>query len=219
MKVLRAVGAKAAIGVGLGVVLAWPAATLLRAQREASTQKAIVGEWRLNLDLSDKPQERSQQGGQNGGHRQGGGGGGHRGGYGGGYGGGRYGGGSGGGSTTSNEDRQRMRDAMREIMNPPERLTITQTESMVLITSADGHVDRLSPNGQKIKDESTGIERKTKWDGDKLVCEITGAGSRKITQTYSADPEHKQLHVAVQMDTQGQPTKITYVYDAAATGG
>ena len=135
------------------IAIAWSiAATSPRAQTPtASAQKAIVGEWRLNLDLSDKPQERSQQGSQNGGHRQGGGGGGHRGGYGGGYGGGRYGGGSGGGSTTSNEDRQRMRDAMREIMNPPERLTITQTESMVLITSADGHVDRLSPNGQRTR--------------------------------------------------------------------
>ena len=83
MKILRAVVVTVAIGVGVGVgvVLAWPAATSLRAQSEASTQKAIVGEWRLNLDLSDKPQERSQQGGQNGGHRQGGGGGGHRGGW------------------------------------------------------------------------------------------------------------------------------------------
>jgi hypothetical protein len=204
----------------IAAAIAWSGgATSTHAQTDATTQKTIVGEWRLNLDLSDKPQDRWQQGGQNGGRRQGGGGGGgRRGGYGGGYGGGRYGGGS-GGSTMSSEDRERMRDAIREIMNPPERLTITQTESMVIITSADGHVDRLSPNGQKIKDESTGIERKTKWDGDKLVCEISGAGRRKITQTYSADPEHKQLHVAVQMDTPGQPTKITYVYDRAAAGG
>jgi hypothetical protein len=214
MKILRAVAA----GIAIGAIAVWAAATSPQAQTAAAgAQKSIVGEWRLNLDLSDKPQDRMQQNGGSGGHRQGGGGGGHRGGYGGGYGGGRYGGGS-AGSPTSNEDRQRMRDAMREIINPPERLTITQTEAMVIVTSADGHVDRLSPNGQKIKDESTGIERKTKWDGDKLVSEITGAGSRKITQTYSADPQHKQLHVAVQMDTPGQPTEITYVYDAAATG-
>jgi hypothetical protein len=215
MKILRAVTA----GIAIGAIAVWAAATSPQAQTAAAgAQKPIVGEWRLNLDLSDKPQDRMQHSGGSGGHRQGGGGGGHRGGYGGGYGGGRYGGGS-AGSPTSNEDRQRMRDAMREIINPPERLTITQTEAMVIVTSADGHVDRLSPNGQKIKDESTGIERKTKWDGDKLVSEITGAGSRKITQTYSPDPQHKQLHVAVQMDTPGQPTKITYVYDAAATGG
>jgi hypothetical protein len=216
MKILRAVTGV----IGIGAIAAGAAATSSQAQTPAAgPQKPIVGEWRLNLDLSDKPQDRTEQGGgSGGGHRQGGGGGGHRGGFGGGYGGGRYGGGS-SGSTMSNEDRQRMRDALREIMNPPERLTITQTDAMVIVTSADGHVDRLSPNGQKIKDESTGIERKTKWDADKLVSEISGAGSRKITQTYSADPEHKQLHVAVQMDTPGQPTKITYVYDAAGSGG
>jgi hypothetical protein len=218
MKILRAVTGV----VGIGAIAAWAAAPSQAQTPAAGAQKPIVGEWRLNLDLSDKPQDRMQQGGSGsgGGHHQGGGGGGgHRGGYGGGgYGGGRYGGGS-SGSTMSNEDRQRMRDALREIMNPPERLTITQTDAMVIVTSADGHVDRLSPNGQKIKDESTGIERKTKWDGDKLVSEISGAGSRKITQTYSTDPEHKQLHIAVQMDTPGQPTKITYVYDAAGAGG
>ena len=122
----------------------------------ASPAKPIVGAWTLNVDLSDKPQDHSQQGGQSGGHRQGGGGGRH-GGYGGGSGGSRYGGGSSSGNTMSSEDRQRMRDAMRDIVNPPDRLTITQTDSMVIITSGDGHVDRLSPNGQKIKDESTGI--------------------------------------------------------------
>jgi hypothetical protein len=216
MKILFRRAATVAVAITWAIAPASP-----RAQTPgASGQKPIVGEWTLNMDLSDKPQDRSQTGGESGGgHRQGGGGGGgHRGGYGGGYGGGRYGGGS-GGNTTSNEDRQRMRDAMREIMNPPDRLTITQTDSMVIITSGDGHTDRLSPNGQKIKDDSTGIERKTKWDGDKLVCEISGAGSRKVTQTYSADPEHKQLRVVVQMDTPGSPTKITHVYDAAGAGG
>jgi len=210
-----------AIVAAIAIVLAWSTAGSLRAQTPATTGKAaIVGAWTLNPDLSDKPQERSQQGEQSGGSRHGGGGGGGRhGGYGGGYGGGgRYGGGS-GASTMSNEDRQRMHDAMRAITNPPDRLTITETDSMVIITAGDGHTDRLSPNGQKIKDDSTGIERKTKWDGDKLVSEISGAGSRKITQTYSADPEHKQLRVVVQVDTPGQPTKITHVYDAAGSGG
>ena len=201
------------------LAVAWStAATSPHAQTTASPAKPIVGAWTVNADLSDKPQDRSQQGCQSGGHRQGGGGGRH-GGYGGGSGGSRYGGGSSSGNTMSADDRQRMRDAMRDIMNPPDRLTITQTDSMVIITSGDGHVDRLSPNGQKIKDESTGIERKTKWDGDKLVCEISGAGSRKITQTYSADPERRQLHVVVQVDSPGQPMKVSHVYDEVGAGG
>ena len=185
--------------------------------QNADTARRLVGEWKLNADLSDTAPDRSQDRGQGTeGRRQGGGG--RRGGYGGGFGGGRFGGGA-AGNTMSADDRQRMRDALHEIMNAPDRLTITEGDSMVIITSGDGHVNRLSPNGKKIKDESTGIERKTKWDGDKLVSEITGAGSRKITQTYSVDPERKQLHIAVQMENPGRPTTLNRVYDAAGAGG
>ena len=114
------------------------------------------------------------------------------------------------------EDMQRMRDAMRDIMNPPARLTITETESLILMTADDGRVVRLSPDGKKIKDDSTKSERKTKWDGDKLVSEITGLGPGKITETYRVDPEHKQLHVTVQMERPGRPMTVNRIYDATA---
>ena len=178
----------------------------------------IVGAWTLNKDLSDQPQDRGQQGDDNsnggrpdGGMRRGGGFG--RGGRGGGFGGGG-GGYGGGGAGMSPEDMQRMRDARREIMNAPDRITIAQTESLILVTNGDGRVTRLSPDGKKIKDESTKIERKTKWDGDKLVSEITGLGPSKITETYVADREHKQLRVTLQMDTRGRPMTVNRVYDA-----
>jgi hypothetical protein len=187
-----------------------------------STDKThgIVGAWTLNKDLSDQPQDRGQQGDDNnggrpdGGMRRGGGFG--RGGRGGGFGGGGFGGGGygGNGARMSPEDMQRMRDARREIMNAPDRITIAQTESLILVTSGDGKVTRLSPDGKKIKDESTKIERKTKWDGDKLVSEITGIGPSKIAETYMADPEHKQLRVTLQMDTRGRPMTVNRVYDA-----
>ena len=48
-----------------------------------------------------------------------------------------------------------------------------------MLTGADGRTTRLSPDGKKIKDENTKIERKTKWDGGKLVSEINGLGSRQ----------------------------------------
>jgi hypothetical protein len=139
--------------------------------------------------------------------------GGGRGGFGGGFGGG---GGGYGGGRMNPEDMQRMREAMRDIMNPPNRLTIAQTESLILITTDDGRVTRLSPDGKKIKDESTKSERRTKWDGDKLVSEITGLGPGKITETYRADPERKQLHVTVQMERPGRPVTINRIYDATA---
>ena len=128
------------------------------------------------------------------------------------------------------EDMARMREAMRDLTNPSNHLTIVETDSMIVITSADGHTTRLSPDGKKTKDDNTGIQRKTKWDGGKLVTEITGLGpAGKATQTIAADPESHQLRIVVQMEggrstasRQGSsagsaqssgPRTITHVYD------
>ncbi|HMB79530.1 MAG TPA: hypothetical protein VKI43_05665, partial [Vicinamibacterales bacterium] len=188
---------------------------------------SVAGGWTRNSDLSDTPGggARGQQGDDsgrgssggtgtgtgNGGGYGGGGGGRRRGGGGGGRGGGQNGGGA---APVNPEDAARMRDAMRDITNPSDHLVITQTESMVVLTGADGRTTRLSPDGKKIKDENTKVERKTKWDGGKLVSEINGLGSGKMTQTFAVDPEGKQLRITVVMEGRGQPRTITQVYDA-----
>ena len=97
-------------------------------------------------------------------------------------------------------------------MRAPDHLTIVQTDSTIIITSQDGRTMRLSADGKKIKDESTGIERKTKWDGNRLVSEVSGLGPGKITETYSVDPELKQLRVALAIDGP-RKTSLTRVYD------
>ena len=176
----------------------------------------IGGAWTLNKDLSDAPAPRDERGAGDGGERGEGGrrgyGGGGRGGFGG-RGMGR--GGAGRGPAPNPEESARMRDAMRDVTEPSDRLTIVQTESMILITGADGRTTRLSPDGKKIKDENTGIERKTKWDGGKLVSEISGLGPGKMTQTFGVDPESHQLRVSVQMEggRGRQPRTVTHVYD------
>jgi hypothetical protein len=205
----------------------------IRAQEKAPVSgPSIAGGWTRNADLSDAPAGRGQQGddsgqgrgndggsgGSGGGGRRRGGGGGGGGGFGGG-GFGRGGAGRGGGAPAMNpDDAARMRDAMRDITNPSDHLIITQTESMVVLTGADGRTTRLSPDGKKIKDENTKIERKTKWDGGKLVSEISGLGSGKMTQTFAVDPEGKQLRMTVVMEggRSGQPRTITQVYDTDA---
>ena len=188
-----------------------------RAQAPAPDRaNAIVGAWALNKDLSDRPPDREagrdgDQGDRRGGEERRRGGGFGRGG--GGFGGGGFGRG-GPGAGMSPEDMARMRDAMRDIMTAPDRLTIAQTETLIIITTGDGRTTRLSPDGKKIKEDSTRIERKTKWDGGKLVTEISGLGPGKMTETYSADSEHKQLHVTVQMEGPRQPMTMSRVYDA-----
>jgi hypothetical protein len=197
----------AALLVGVWVVQARPAG----AQTRTST---IVGAWTLNNNLSDSPQRGDERGdsgpggGQGRGGRRGGG-------FGRGGGGGR--GGYGGDTRAAGDDMRRSREALRDIMAAPERLTITETSSMVIITTGEGRTTRLSPDGQKIKDESTKIERKTRWDGGKLVSEISGAGGGKITETYSADPEHHQLHVTLHVENSRMPnsTDVHRVYELA----
>jgi hypothetical protein len=209
---------------GVVVSLAAFIAVWLAAESRAQTLNttpvatSIVGAWTLNKDLSDAPlgspssdTSRSNGSGSNG----------NSGGYGGRGGGGgrrRGGGGSSGSQPTQDpEQAARMRDALRDLTTPSDHLTITKTDSLVVIAAADGRTTRLSPDGKKIKDDNTKIERKTKWDGEKLVSELNGlggGGSGKATQTFSVDPETHQLKVALQMDAgKSQTRTITHVYD------
>jgi hypothetical protein len=186
-------------------------------QASTSTTSSIVGAWTLNRDLSDAgPAGRENGDGQSGddsGRRSGYGGGRRRGG--GGFGGGgfgRGGGGFGGAQPQDREAAQRMRTALRDEMQAPDHMTIVQTDSTIIITTKDGRTTRLATDGKKVKDESTGIERKTKWDGGKLVSEVSGLGPGKITESYSVDGELKQLRVALAIDGP-RKTSLTRVYD------
>jgi hypothetical protein len=196
-------------------------------EKPSATAPSLAGGWTRNADLSDAPAARGQQsddgtprgdggGGYGGGGRRRGGGGFGGGGFG--RGGGGGGGRGAGGAAANPEEVARIRDAMRDITNPSDHLVITQTESMVVLTSADGRTTRLSPDGKKIKDENTKVERKTKWDGGKLVSEINGLGPGKMTQTFAVDPEGKQLRMTVVMEggRSGQPRTVTQVYDLDA---
>jgi hypothetical protein len=212
---MKALSSRVAVAAATALVVGcWPTRSWTQTPTD-NKAPAIVGAWTLNADLSDKRQE-PQDGQNGGGRRQGQGGSARRGG--GGFGRGGFGGGNGATSSMSPEERQRLRDELRDIMNPPDRLTITEANSMIIITAGDGHVERLTANGKKIADESTKIERKTKWDNDKLVTEISGAGPRKITETYWVDPEHKQLHVSVLLDVPNRSRTVNRVYDATDGG-
>ena len=178
---------------------------------------AIVGAWTLNKTASDlgaaggdnTNQRDGDQNGRQGGRRRGGGGGGFGGGF------GRGGGGGFGGQQQTPEQReaaQRMRDAMRQELQAPDHMTIVSSDTTVIITTPDGHTTRLATDGSKVKDESTGIERKTKWDKGALVSEVNGLGRGKITETYAVDGEPKQLKVKLEIDGPRKTTQ-TRVYD------
>jgi hypothetical protein len=206
---------RSVMSVGMIVALftligAWLA---VESRAQTADKPSIAGGWTLNADQSDHPSDRD---GDRAGRRDGGGGYGRRGGGRGGFGGGR--GGYGRGMPENAEETARRRDAMRDIINPPTHLVITETESMIVMTSPDGRTTRLSPDGKKVKDEATGIERRTKWEAGKLVSDISGAGGMRLTETYAIAPETHQLRVSVQIEggRGGQARTVTHVYDADA---
>ena len=185
-----------------------------------SPPSPLAGVWALNSELSDMPSappeggDHSGQGGQ-GGRGYGGRGGGGRGGGGGGMRGGGFGQGGGGmsGGRGNREDMQRTREAIRDILDAPARMTVTVTDAMVIVTTGEGKTTRLSTDGTKIKDESTGIERKTRWEGGKLVSDISGAGPGKLTQTYAIDPDSPHLILTVQREGDKTRPPMKHVYD------
>jgi hypothetical protein len=200
------------------------AGSLAAQEKPAAAATSIAGAWTRNKDLSDASAARGARGEDSGGGN-GAGRGGRRGGRGGGgFGGGRFGGGgvgrggggADGGARANPDDMIRMRDAMRDVTEPSDHLIITQTESMIVVTGADGRTTRLAPDGKKIKDDNTKVERKTKWDGGKLVSEINGLGPGKMTQTFSVDPDARQLRIVVVIENgrSKEPRTITHVYDA-----
>jgi hypothetical protein len=87
---------------------------------------------------------------------------------------------------------------------------------MVIVTSSDGRTTRLSPDGKKIKDENTNVERRTRWDAGKLVSEVGGLGPGRITQTFGVDPDARQLRIVTVIEggRESQPRTVTHVYDA-----
>ncbi len=167
---------------------------------------SIVGAWTLNTELSDhppappdgaEPEGRGRGGRGNGGP---GGPGGPGGGGGSGRGGGGRGGFGGGGGRGNPEQMRRRMDAMRDLLEAPARMTIIRTESMVIITTGDGRTTRVATDNSRVKDESTGIERRTHWEGEKLVSEIAGAMGGKMTETWDIAQDTGRLVVTLRAE-------------------
>jgi hypothetical protein len=187
---------------------------------EAAAITNIGGKWELNWRLSDKLPEqagapgRGDQGGEggSGGGRHGGGGGGGmgRGGMGGRGGGGRGGEGRGGAVTA---------DQVREILQAQRTLLIVEHPDHVSITDEKGEVQKFVANGEKVKDERAGqsFERRTHWDGRKLITEVALSDGTKISQTYEKVAEGLQLVVTTKVEhsKSGGPREFKRVYDQA----
>ena len=181
--------------------------------QDAGATNSMVGAWTLDKKLSDVANNRPRGDAQR--HRGGGGGGFPGGGGHGRGGGGFHGGGGGGGSqgshSTDPEEATRRQEAWRDLVDAPDHMTIVQTESMIVITARDGRTTRLSPDGKKIKDESTNIERKTRWESGKLVSDISGTAGH-ATEVYTVNPSQHELLVTVRLESSGPDESVRVLH-------
>ena len=109
---------------------------------------------------------------------------------------------------------------MRDLLATPDHMTITRTESLIIVTASDGRTTRLSADGKKIKDESTGMERKTTWENGNLVSEIKGGSGGKVVETYAVDAERGPLTITLRFDkTREHPDGrvVRHVYERDKT--
>jgi hypothetical protein len=89
------------------------------------------------------------------------------------------------------EQMEAMREAMDDALRSAQSLLISQDGVSFEVVSDGERVMRLYADGRKNKG-SSGIERKTRWEADKLVTEARLGGgfgpSVKITETWALVP-------------------------------
>jgi hypothetical protein len=186
----------------------------------------VGGHWELNWQQSDKPPEAAVRPGDEGEGPEGGRGsrggpppGGGMGGMGGGRMGGR--GGMGRGERAGADDPS-AREEMREALETARTLLIVEHPDRVTITNEKGAVRKLAvtPGDTKVKEDLGGgrsVERRTRWDGRKLVTEAVYSGGTKVTETFEKVAEGLQLIVTTKVENKrmGRPLELKRVYDQA----
>jgi hypothetical protein len=178
----------------LGLVGVWGAVG-----NAAAPPVPLAGRWRLNRELSQFPKEvafgiettdgDAPTGGRQGGGSQGGG--------------GRRGGGrsksagSGGGAgfsiqsvRESEEDVNKIKELIADAKNPPMILTISQTDSAVIITDSQDRTRAFHPTGKEETEQLDAgpIGAIAKWSGPQLSVQFTVRSDRIFRYVYSRLP-------------------------------
>jgi hypothetical protein len=201
-----------------------PAAEKPTAAAVEAGRQALVGEWKLNTELSDDPRAKMREARRGGGDRGWGGGGGRGGGggwgggrggggWGGGRGGGGWGGRRGGGAGEGGPRGAGAPDPSRTMLFSASQITVTNLTPELTILAPDGAIRRLHADGKSYKDDN-GTEVKTRWDDSRLLVETkTQRGQIKETWAVTSDP--RRLQVQLEIDRPfGDAVKIKRVFDA-----
>jgi len=191
-------------------------------QADTSQVTNVGGRWELNWRLSDRLPDNAGAPGRgepppSGGGRQGGGGG--MGGMGGGMGGRGGSGGRGGGGRGGEGQGGVTAEQVREILQAQRLLLIVEHPDHLSLTDENGRVQKFVANGETVKEERGGqrFERRTHWEGRKLVTAVTLADGTKVVQTYEKVAEGLQLVVMTKVENSrfGAARDFKRVYDQA----
>lgn len=183
-----------------GLALLLPFALLYPVLAE-STRGNVTGAWRLVRGASDLggsgvPDEGGPSGGPPpgpGGRPPGGGIGGP-----GGFGRGEPGG-------VSHEDMKDRMERVRALMEPVERLTITQDGDRVLIVDGEGRSERIVPDAKKEKHLVGNVqaEMKSSWDDGRLVSEIALGRGMDFTRTIGVEEADGVRRLTITLASRG----------------
>jgi len=116
---------------------------------------------------------------------------------------------------------QAMQTVMRDLMETSEKLNIVIQDDTVIITSADGRVQRLKADGRRVEQKAANglvsLTRRTRWDDNALVTEVELENGPKIVQTYTRSEGGTQLAITIKIETPrgDRPQEIKRVYDLA----
>jgi hypothetical protein len=183
--------------------------------QRASAGADLAGRWNFNKDLSDDARQKMREGMEKRGGPSGAPpmapGGGGMGGPGGGSG-GR--GGTGGPPVAGGAGDPR--EAMRAILEPAEELSITQSESEIVVDEKFGRMRRLHPDGKRYKTDNGAAEIKSFWKDGKLVVETKRARGASATETWERVPDGSRLIVNVRLEGGVGPRfALKRIYDLA----
>ncbi len=182
-----------------------------------AARQQLVGEWKLNAELSEDPFAKMRQAREEGGGSGGGWGGGGRGGGGWGGGGGHHGGHGGGYGHSGGGAQQRGEGGgyARSMMLTASQITVTKIDPEVTVLDLDGQMRRFQADDKGHKDDA-GSEVKAKWDADRLVVETKGErGTTKETWSVGGDPRRLTVLLEIKRSSGGS-LSVKRVFDPVA---
>jgi hypothetical protein len=190
----------------------------------AAPRPQLAGSWKLNRQLSEFPREVAFDADWQDTSGAGGGGAGRSGRSGGGRGGGR---GSGGAQSVgapsfgrrfeSEADSKNVQQLVDEVKNPPERLTISQTDAAITI-EAGAKTRTFHPTGKEdqVALDAGPVAMFTTWQGNALLIRLQAEQDRELRYRRSRDAAEPRLLIEAQLAQRGRGETIKRIYDLVA---